>query len=95
MPEHYEAAAHMLLFLMAAGLTAKPDVDCRRIVAHIAERLERDVDRLRGLSHIAASEDILGGIERNGLASCAANKRTRVLKLLGTALANFLTANAA
>ncbi len=93
MPTFYETAAHMLLFLMKAGLTANADVDCRRIVAYLAERLEHDRERLSGLSHFATAVDLLEGIEKRGLASCSASTRTRVLKLLGTAVANHLTAN--
>ncbi len=87
MPPFYEDAAHILLFLTRKGLILQPGVDCRVVIAHLAACLKGPESH--GLSHIAAAAMILAELEKRDFVSCDAKRRTRLLKVLGTALANF------
>lgn len=87
MPPFYEDAAHILLFLTRKGLLIQPGIDCRIVLMHLAGCLN-GAD-LNGLSHIAAATMILSDLEKLGCVSCEPKRRTRLLKLLGTMIANF------
>lgn len=92
MPPFYEDAAHILLFLTRKGLLLQPGVDCRMVLLHLAKCL--DGLELQGLSHIAAAAKIMNDLEQRGFVSCDPKRRTRLLKLLGTMIANFQAAHA-
>ena len=92
MPTNYEDAAHMMLFLTAAGLRFVAGIDPRAALTELARMLERDRCRLRKLSYFDAATVLLAALEKNGLVPCDPARRTRVLKVLGTTLANFLAA---
>lgn len=93
MPTYYEDAAHMMLFLTAAGLQFASGVDPRAVLTALAKGLERDQRRLLKLSHFDAATVLLAQLEQTGLVRCAPARRARLINVLGTMLANFLAAN--
>lgn len=91
MPTYYEDAAHMMLFLTAAGLRFVAGIDPRAALTELARMLDHDRRRLGKLSHFDATA-LLAALEENGLVRCDSARRMRVIKVLGTTLANLLAA---
>lgn len=88
MPPFYEDAAHLMLFLIRAGLVIRPGVDCRIALLRLADRLlvrQRDA---RGLTHFGAATWILDDLEKLRLVSCDRKMRLKIIAVLGTGIAN-------
>jgi len=91
MPQFYEAAAHLLIFLINAGLVVKQGIDHREVVSRIADRISVIDREMRSLSDYGKATWLLSDLEEQGLVTRKRQSRPKLLAILGTALANNLS----
>ena len=91
MPLFYEDAAHLLLFLMRAGLVIKPGVDCRLVLQRLAELLRAANRDARGLSHYGAATWFLDDLTSAKFVTFDRKSRQKILAILGTGIGNIET----
>lgn len=91
MPQFYEAAAHLLIFLINAGLVVKQGIDHREVVSRIADRISVIDREKRSLSDYSKATWLLSDLEEQGLVTRKRQGRPKLLAILGTALANNLS----
>lgn len=95
MPPFYEEAAHLLRILTGVGLAIAVGVDPRIVLFQLAECMHILRKRTHRQCHSDAALWILKAIEASGNVHCDPARRAKVLAVLGTAIGNFLTMQAA
>lgn len=93
MPRYLEEAAHLLKFMVTAGLVIPPGASVRILLLYLSDLVALAHDCSH--THAEAADMILTDLDRAGLASWDAKSKPRLLAITGTSIGNLLTMAAA